>query len=273
MGSDPVADDLPSAATEQKGLTPLLQGLAPPRHGVFVRECVIGLTAFLTVVDLFATQAILPSLVRHYQVSPAAMGFAVNASTMGMAVSGPARGAVLAAHRPPARHSGQPRAAGHPDGAAGGGARPRHLHPAAHRAGRLHGLGLHADARLSRRGVQRRRRGRRVRRLHHRQRREQPDRPADLCGARRPPAAWPPTSTSSRCSISPARCSSTSPCTGPQPMKAMGPPPPSPLATWALHLRNGPAARRLRHRLLHPVRLHRHLHLRQLRADAGAACR
>ena len=48
----------------------------------------IGLTAFLTVVDLFATQAILPSLVRHYQVSPAAMGFAVNASTMGMAVSG-----------------------------------------------------------------------------------------------------------------------------------------------------------------------------------------
>ncbi len=57
-------------------------------RGVFVREIVIGLTAFLTVVDLFATQAILPSLVRHYQVSPAAMGFAVNASTMGMAVSG-----------------------------------------------------------------------------------------------------------------------------------------------------------------------------------------
>ncbi len=52
------------------------------------RSLVIGLTAFLTVVDLFATQAILPSLVRHYHVSPAAMGFAVNASTMGMAVSG-----------------------------------------------------------------------------------------------------------------------------------------------------------------------------------------
>jgi predicted MFS family arabinose efflux permease len=52
------------------------------------RELIIGLTAFLTVVDLFATQAILPSLVRHYQVSPAAMGFAVNACTMGMAVSG-----------------------------------------------------------------------------------------------------------------------------------------------------------------------------------------
>jgi len=56
--------------------------------GVLLRTFVIGLTAFLTVVDLFATQAILPSLVRAYQVSPAAMGFAVNASTMGMAVAG-----------------------------------------------------------------------------------------------------------------------------------------------------------------------------------------
>jgi len=56
--------------------------------GAFARELVIGLTAFLTVVDLFATQAILPSLVRHYQVAPAAMGLAVNASTVGMAISG-----------------------------------------------------------------------------------------------------------------------------------------------------------------------------------------
>jgi predicted MFS family arabinose efflux permease len=56
--------------------------------GVVLRSLVIGLTAFLTVVDLFATQAILPSLTRHYNVSPAAMGFAVNASTMGMAVAG-----------------------------------------------------------------------------------------------------------------------------------------------------------------------------------------
>jgi MFS transporter, YNFM family, putative membrane transport protein len=52
------------------------------------RNFVIGLTAFLTVVDLFATQAILPSLARAYRVSPAAMGFAVNASTMGMAIAG-----------------------------------------------------------------------------------------------------------------------------------------------------------------------------------------
>jgi predicted MFS family arabinose efflux permease len=57
-------------------------------RGVLLRTLVIGLIAFLTVVDLFATQAILPSLTRAYGVSPAAMGFAVNASTMGMAVAG-----------------------------------------------------------------------------------------------------------------------------------------------------------------------------------------
>jgi MFS transporter, YNFM family, putative membrane transport protein len=52
------------------------------------RTVVIGLIAFLTVVDLFATQAILPSLTQAYHVTPAAMSFAVNASTMGMAVAG-----------------------------------------------------------------------------------------------------------------------------------------------------------------------------------------
>jgi predicted MFS family arabinose efflux permease len=61
-------------------------------EGVLLRSIVIGLTAFLTVVDLFATQAILPSLTRHYGVTPAAMGFAVNASTLGMAFSGLAIG-------------------------------------------------------------------------------------------------------------------------------------------------------------------------------------
>ncbi len=72
--------------------TPVLDAAPMEMHGhasgVLVRTIVIGLTAFLTVVDLFATQAILPSLARSYNVSPAAMGFAVNASTMGMAVSG-----------------------------------------------------------------------------------------------------------------------------------------------------------------------------------------
>jgi len=62
-----------------------LHGRSP---GATLRSLVIGLTAFLTLVDLFATQAILPVLARHYQVSPAAMGLAVNASTMGMAIAG-----------------------------------------------------------------------------------------------------------------------------------------------------------------------------------------
>jgi MFS transporter, YNFM family, putative membrane transport protein len=64
--------------------------LEPHAHapGVLGRSIVIGLTAFLTVVDLFATQAILPSLAKAYGVTPAAMGFAVNASTMGMGVAG-----------------------------------------------------------------------------------------------------------------------------------------------------------------------------------------
>jgi len=68
-----------------------MSSYASPTHrsaAVVLRPFVIGLMAFLTVVDLFATQAILPSLARHYQVSPAAMGFAVNASTIGMAVAG-----------------------------------------------------------------------------------------------------------------------------------------------------------------------------------------
>ncbi len=60
-----------------------------PRSGAaLLRFVIIAVTAFLTLVDLFATQAILPELTRHYGVSPAAMGTAVNASTLGMAIAG-----------------------------------------------------------------------------------------------------------------------------------------------------------------------------------------
>ena len=54
----------------------------------WLRILTAGLLAFLTVVDLFATQAILPALVRTYGTTPAAMSFAVNASTIGMAAAG-----------------------------------------------------------------------------------------------------------------------------------------------------------------------------------------
>jgi predicted MFS family arabinose efflux permease len=53
-----------------------------------VRFVTIATMAFLTVVDLFAAQALLPTLVAHYGVSPASMGLAVNACTFGMAAAG-----------------------------------------------------------------------------------------------------------------------------------------------------------------------------------------
>jgi predicted MFS family arabinose efflux permease len=60
----------------------------PRASGALLRSAVVALTALLTTVDLFAVQAILPALTAAYQVSPAAMGTAVNASTFGMALGG-----------------------------------------------------------------------------------------------------------------------------------------------------------------------------------------
>ena len=53
-----------------------------------------ALIGFLTLVDLFATQAILPSLAEAYGVSPAEIGVAANASTLGMAIAGLLAGAL-----------------------------------------------------------------------------------------------------------------------------------------------------------------------------------
>src|SRR6516164_11075909 len=83
--------------------------------GAFLRSLVICTTAFLTLVDLFATQAILPSLTRHYGVTPAAMGFAVNASTMGMAIAGLVVGFFQSADRSQVGHPREPYPACRPD--------------------------------------------------------------------------------------------------------------------------------------------------------------
>ena len=48
----------------------------------------IAVIGFLTLVDLFATQAILPSLAVAYQVTPAQIGVAANSTTLGMALAG-----------------------------------------------------------------------------------------------------------------------------------------------------------------------------------------
>jgi predicted MFS family arabinose efflux permease len=52
------------------------------------RSLLIGTIGFLTLVDLFATQAILPSLAKSYGVMPSQIGIAANASTLGMAIAG-----------------------------------------------------------------------------------------------------------------------------------------------------------------------------------------
>lgn len=67
----------------------------------FARRAVIGLIGFLTLVDLFAAQAILPTLAETYGVAPSVMGVAVNASTIGMAAAGLA--VALLSHRLPRR--------------------------------------------------------------------------------------------------------------------------------------------------------------------------
>lgn len=68
---------------------------AAPAHASVKGPLMIGLIGFLTLVDLFATQAILPSLAAHYRVSPAEIGLAANASTIGMAVAGLLAGALF----------------------------------------------------------------------------------------------------------------------------------------------------------------------------------
>jgi predicted MFS family arabinose efflux permease len=62
---------------------------APPMTGLSPsRSLLIAVIGFLTLVDLFATQAILPSLAEAYGVSPSQIGVAANASTLGMAIAG-----------------------------------------------------------------------------------------------------------------------------------------------------------------------------------------
>jgi predicted MFS family arabinose efflux permease len=55
--------------------------------GRALRFLLIATVAFLTLVDLFATQVIIPGLTLRYGVSPATMGAAVSACTLGMAAA------------------------------------------------------------------------------------------------------------------------------------------------------------------------------------------
>jgi YNFM family putative membrane transporter len=71
--------------------------IAQPPGLSLQQSLLIAVIGFLTLVDLFATQAILPSLARVYGVAPAKIGLAANASTLGMAVSGLLMGVVSGA--------------------------------------------------------------------------------------------------------------------------------------------------------------------------------
>ena len=153
----------PSAmATDEHSARPIL------------RTLVIGLIAFLTVVDLFATQAILPSLARPTASRRRRWAWpSTPARSAWRSPAWPSR-FFSRAHRPAARHPGQPDAAGDSDGAAGDRARSCHLH---RRCGSLQGLCMairvHVDTGLSGRAMQRRGHRRRLCRLYHRQRRQQ----------------------------------------------------------------------------------------------------
>jgi predicted MFS family arabinose efflux permease len=61
--------------------------LAPPATTGGPSRPFVAVVAFVTLVDLFATQAIIPSLTNAYRVTPAEMGVAVNAGALGMAVA------------------------------------------------------------------------------------------------------------------------------------------------------------------------------------------
>lgn len=63
-----------------------LRGERP--RDVVRRSTIVGLISFLTLIDLFGSQALLPQLVVAFDADPAVMGLAVNGSTFGMAASG-----------------------------------------------------------------------------------------------------------------------------------------------------------------------------------------
>lgn len=67
-------------------LSGALRGERP--RDVVRRSTIVAIVSFLTLIDLFGSQALLPQLVVAFDSDPKVMGLAVNASTFGMAFSG-----------------------------------------------------------------------------------------------------------------------------------------------------------------------------------------
>ena len=160
---------------------------AAERRGANVaRLFVVAMISFLTLVDLFATQAILPSLTRAYNVTPAMMGTAVNLCTAGHGGRGPSGRAVQQADRPAMGRCRKPRMpCRDTDSLLGPDARSWNLRGLAPHPGRLHVGRLLTDDRLSRRECRPARGGGGARCLCHRQCRKQSLRPLDVGGDRR----------------------------------------------------------------------------------------
>ncbi len=68
-------------------IAPVLDDPAPTGVANLLQFLMVAMIAFLTLVDLFAVQVIIPSLTVRYDVSPATMGAAVSACTLGMAAA------------------------------------------------------------------------------------------------------------------------------------------------------------------------------------------
>ncbi len=66
--------------------TGLLRGDRP--RDVIRRSSIIALISFLTLIDLFGAQALLPQIIVAFKTDPGTAGLAVNAATLGMAISG-----------------------------------------------------------------------------------------------------------------------------------------------------------------------------------------
>jgi MFS transporter, YNFM family, putative membrane transport protein len=64
----------------------LLMGDRP--RDVVRRSAIIAMVSFLTLIDLFGAQALLPQIIVAFKSDPGTAGFAVNAATLGMAISG-----------------------------------------------------------------------------------------------------------------------------------------------------------------------------------------
>ncbi len=75
------------------GLTIADTTMTAPSPRALRRAITFGLIGFLTLVDLFAAQAILPALADRYGVTAGEIGLAANAGTIGMAIAGLVAGA------------------------------------------------------------------------------------------------------------------------------------------------------------------------------------